>query len=76
MFIKVLCPCLIGLFGLYKSFLQKLFSLMLSHLIIFALVAFAFSIKSDVKNSEDQYQEAIFSSRNFKILGHMFKSLF
>ena len=71
MSIKVLCPFLIGLF---KS--QKLFSLMLSHLIIFAFVAFAFSIKSNIKNSEDQCQEAVFSSRNLKILGHMFKSLF
>ena len=33
-------------------------------------------LKNEKKNSEDQYQEAVFSSRNFKILGHMSKSLF
>ena len=33
---------------------------MLSHLIIFALVAFAFSIKSNVKNSAHQCSTSVF----------------
>ena len=56
---------------------QKLFSLMQSHLFIFAFVAFAFGIKfkKSLPRPMSRSSRAMFSSRSFMVSGLLLKSL-
>ena len=58
---------------------QKLFSLILSHLLIFAFVTFAFGVKKKKNHRQDPcwgaYPQHVFSFRSFTVSSLKFKSL-